>query len=123
MEAEKYIKELHDLKNRRGKGRLSIELERLVSKGLIILNDAKEIKPNYPLGDDGMPSPRSSGKGDIECFYKNFSSICEVTMLTDGKQWIHEAQPVMRHLRILVKIIPKNRHMPFHCAVFAQRHT
>ena len=56
MEAEKYIKELHDLKNRRGKGRLSIELERLVSKGLIILNDAKEIKPNYPLGDDGMPS-------------------------------------------------------------------
>ena len=72
MEAEKYIKELHDLKNRRGKGRLSIELERLVSKGLIILNDAKEIKPNYPLGDDGMPSGHAlPGKADIECFYKN----------------------------------------------------
>ena len=85
----------------------------------------KKLNQIIPLGDDGMPSGHAlPGKADIECFYKNFSSICEVTMLTDGKQWIHEAQPVMRHLRDFSKNYPqKTDILPFHCAVFAQRHT
>ena len=37
-------------------------------------------------------------------------------MLTDGKQWIHEASPSCAICGILVKIIPKTDILPFHCA-------
>ena len=67
---------------------------------LNVIDDAIEIKPNYPLGDDHEPSftaPRDVP--DIECFYEDFNMICEVTMLTTRSQWFNEGQPVMRHLR------------------------
>ncbi len=76
-----------------------IRLEWLATQGLRALNDAEDIKPNYPLGDDGLPSHTApGGKPDIECYYGDFVAICEVTMMTGSKQWIHEGQPVMRHL-------------------------
>ena len=78
----------------------SIELERLVTLTLNALNDAIEIKPNYPVGDDNEPTfTAPAGKPDIECFYESFNSVCEVTMLTDRAQWYNEGQPVMRHVR------------------------
>ena len=68
--------------------------------GLHALNDAKEIKPNYPVGDDNEPtSTAPGGMADIECYYDNFNAICEVTMLNGRDQWFNEGQPVMRHLR------------------------
>lgn len=78
----------------------SIELERLSVLALNALNDALEIKPNYPVGDDNEPTfTAPANKPDIECFYKKFNSVCEVTMLTDRSQWYNEGQPVMRHVR------------------------
>ncbi len=78
----------------------SIELEKLATLALNALNDALEIKPNYPVGDDNEPTfTAPANKPDIECFYENFNSVCEVTMLTDRSQWYNEGQPVMRHVR------------------------
>lgn len=75
-------------------------LEYLSTMGLHALNDAKSIKPNYPVGDDNKPtSTAPGGMADIECFYEDFNMICEVTMLNGRDQWFNEGQPVMRHLR------------------------
>ena len=90
-----------NLKNiHRSRGRKSIELERLSVLALNALNDALEIKPNYPVGDDNEPTfTAPANKPDIECFYRQFNSVCEVTMLTNRSQWYNEGQPVMRHVR------------------------
>lgn len=78
----------------------ALMLEYLSTMGLHALNDAKEIKPNYPVGDDNEPtSTAPGGMADIECYYDNFNMICEVTMLNGRDQWFNEGQPVMRHLR------------------------
>jgi len=77
-----------------------ILLEKLSSLGLNALNDALKIKPNYPVGDDNEPTfTAPANTPDIECYYKNFNAICEVTMLNSRDQWYNEWQPVMRHLR------------------------
>ena len=78
----------------------SVELERLITLALNALNDALEIRPNYPVGDDNEPTFTAPGnKPDIECFYENYNLVCEVTMLSDRSQWYNEGQPVMRHVR------------------------
>ncbi|MBN1364079.1 MAG: AlwI family type II restriction endonuclease [Syntrophaceae bacterium] len=95
---EGYIKALEKI--HRFEGKKSIELERLATLALNALNDALEINPNYPVGDDNEPTfTAPANKADIECFYERFNSICEVTMLTDRSQWYNEGQPVMRHVR------------------------
>jgi hypothetical protein len=78
----------------------ALMLEHLATMGLHALNDAIEIRPNYPVGDDNEPtSTAPGGMADIECYYKTFTMICEVTMLKGRDQWFNEGQPVMRHLR------------------------
>lgn len=94
---ESYIKELENIFDFEDR---PILLEKLSSLGLNALNDALRIQPNYPVGDDNEPTfTAPSNTPDIECFYKSFNAICEVTMLTGRDQWYHEGQPVMRHLR------------------------
>jgi len=94
---KKYIEELENIFNFDDR---SILLEKLLSLGLNALNDALRIKPNYPVGDDNEPTfTAPANTPDIECFYKNYNAICEVTMLTGRNQWYSEGQPVMRHLR------------------------
>lgn len=89
------LKGIHQSRNKK-----SIELEKLVALSLKALNDALEIKPNYPVGDDNEPTFTAPGnKPDIECFYEKFNSVCEVTLLKDRSQWYNEGQPVMRHVR------------------------
>lgn len=89
------LRNIHQYVNKK-----SIELERLTTLAINALNDAIEIKPNYPVGDDNEPTfTAPAGKPDIECFYEAFNSVCEVTMLTDRSQWYNEGQPVMRHVR------------------------
>lgn len=89
------LKNIHQSDNKK-----SIELEKLSTLALNALNDALEIKPNYPVGDDNEPTfTAPANKPDIECFYEKFNSVCEVTMLTDRSQWYNEGQPVMRHVR------------------------
>lgn len=80
--------------------KLSVELERISARLMFLLNDAINIKPNYPVGDDNEPTYTApAGVPDIECFYKTFNLIVEVTMLSNRDQWFNEGQPVMRHLR------------------------
>ena len=94
------ITALTDLLSGRSRVRRAVELERWVSRALYVLNDAEEIRPNAPLGDDNEPIfTAPAGVPDIECFYSEFGIICEVTMLTSRDQWFNEGQPVMRHLR------------------------
>lgn len=88
------LEKIFDLENR------ALMLEYLSTMGLHALNDAREIKPNYPVGDDNEPtSTAPGGMADVECFYDDFNMICEVTMLRGRDQWFNEGQPVMRHLR------------------------
>ena len=76
------------------------QFEKLITEALKIINDEILIKPNYPMDDDGEPINHSPGnKPDIECYYQTFKAICEVTLNTTKLQWVHEGQPVMRHLR------------------------
>lgn len=92
-----YIDQLENIFNAENRALL---LEYLSTMGLHALNDAKEIKPNYPVGDDNEPtSTAPGGMADIECYYEHFNMICEVTMLNGRDQWFNEGQPVMRHLR------------------------
>ncbi len=93
----------------------ALALEYLSTMGLHALNDAVEIKPNYPVGDDNEPtSTAPGGMADIECFYSDFNMICEVTMLNGRDQWFNEGQPVMRHLRDF-----ENQHNNSHCLFIA----
>jgi len=76
-----------------------------------------KIKPNYSIGDDNEPKNTApGGKSDIECFYKEFNSICEVTLLKDRSQWFNEGQPVMRHLRDFEN---ENKCKPNYCLFIA----
>lgn len=100
-------------------GKKSIELEKLATLALIALNDALKIKPNYPMGDDNEPTFTAPGnKPDIECFYKTFNSVCEVTMLTNRSQWYSEGQPVMRHVRDFEDV---HMNKPVYCLFIAPR--
>lgn len=76
------------------------QFEKIITEALKIINDEIKIKPNYPIDDSGEPISHASGnKPDIECYYKSYNAICEVTLDTSNFQWIRESQPVMRHLR------------------------
>jgi len=95
---KEYIEALRNIHNSTNKK--SVELEKLATLAINALNDAIQIKPNYPVGDDNEPTfTAPANKPDIECFYEDFNSVCEVTMLTDRSQWFNEGQPVMRHIR------------------------
>lgn len=97
----------------------SIALEKWANITLNIIDDANLIKPNSPLGDDNEPTFTAPAKvPDIECYYENFQSICEVTMLTGRDQWFNEGQPVMRHLR---EFENKNTSVPSYCLFVAPR--
>jgi hypothetical protein len=89
------LKNIHKLADKK-----PVELEKIITFGLHILNDAIGISPNYPVGDDNQPTfTAPANKPDIECFYQSFNSICEVTLLSSRSQWFNEGQPVMRHFR------------------------
>ena len=97
----------------------SIALEKWANVALNIIDDAKLIKPNSPLGDDNEPTFTAPAKvPDIECFYDTFNAICEVTMLTGRDQWYNEGQPVMRHLR---EFEDCHSEIPSYCLFIAPR--
>ena len=97
--------------------RPALALEKWVSTALITLNDAVEIKPNYQADDDNnILFTAPSGVADIECYYKDFNAICEVTALTGRDQWFNEGQPVMRHLK---DFIEKNSDKDNYCLFIA----
>jgi hypothetical protein len=75
------------------------QLEYVTFKTFLSINDLVQIKPNYPVDDEGNPTFTAGGNmPDLEIFYKDFNAICEVTMMTNKSQWMMESQPVQRHL-------------------------
>ena len=76
------------------------DLEYHIATALMSLDAAKEVVPNYPVGEDNRPTYTApGGVADIECFYEGFNLACEVTLMRDSKQWISEGQPVLRHVQ------------------------
>lgn len=76
------------------------QFEKIITEALKIINDEIKIKPNYPVDDNGEPISHAAGsQADIECYYKSYNAICEVTLDISNFQWARESQPVMRHLR------------------------
>ena len=76
-----------------------LDLEFHTACALFSLDAAKDVKPNYPVGDDNRPIfTAPGGVADIECFYEGFNVACEVTLMRDSKQWVHEGYPVLRHV-------------------------
>jgi hypothetical protein len=95
---EEMIRDFRDLKTlRKYKPE---QFEKRITEALKIINDEIQIKPNYPVDDEGEPINHAPGnKPDIECYYQSFEAICEVTLNSSSLQWVQEGQPVMRHLR------------------------
>lgn len=113
---EEYIENLENIFNLDDR---PVMLEKLSALSLNALNDALKIKPNYPVGDDNEPTfTAPANTPDIECFYKEFNAICEVTMLTGRDQWYNEGQPVMRHLRDFEE---KNKDKNSYCLFIAPK--
>lgn len=95
------------------------DFEYLLFKILTAIDDEELIQPNYPTDDYGNPiSHAPGGKADIECFYKDFAMIVEVTLDTGNFQWVREGQPVMRHLREFEERVGKN---PVYCLFIAPK--
>ena len=79
--------------------KLPTQLEYVTFKTFLSINDLLQIKPNYPVDDEGKPTFTAGGNvADLEIFYKDFNAICEVTFMTNRAQWMAESQPVQRHL-------------------------
>lgn len=97
---EKLKNIIADLKNSKVIKKYAPEqFEKIIAEALKIINDEIKIQPNYPVDDHGEPIDHASGgKPDIECYYKSYNAICEVTLDSSRNQWIRESQPVMRHL-------------------------
>ncbi len=79
--------------------KLPTQLEYVTFKTFLSINDLLQIRPNYPVDDEGKPTFTAGGNvPDLEIFYKDFNAICEVTFMTNRAQWMAESQPVQRHL-------------------------
>jgi hypothetical protein len=79
--------------------KLPTQLEYVAFRTFLSINDLLQIRPNYPVDDEGKPVFTAGGNlPDLEIYYKNFNAICEVTLMTNRAQWMAESQPVQRHL-------------------------
>lgn len=79
--------------------RPSLDFEWYVYRSLMVINDNKEIKPSFNVGDDNIPTGFRANTSDIECYYEGFNMTTEVTLMLGRDQWYAEGQPVMQHLR------------------------
>lgn len=67
-------------------------------RAFTMLNDGN-IHGNFKVDIEGMPLSTAGGNSaDIECEYKDFKLIVEVTMSSGQKQYEMEGEPVARHL-------------------------
>lgn len=116
--SEKLI-ELSQLKrSSRNSSKAPLCLEWYTSLSLMAIDDAIEIKPNFLRGDDGLPIYHAPGGGpDIECFYKSFNLVVEVTLMKGRDQVNGELQPLLRHYKDFTtkntKYLPKKSFVLF----------
>lgn len=96
------------------------DLEKLIADIFVAIDDADNIAPNYPMDDLGNPISHAPGnRPDIECQYRDFRLVVEVTLDSSKNQWFREGQPVMRHLREFENRFTDN--LPAFCIFLAPR--
>lgn len=69
-----------------------------------------DVRPNYPVDDEGIPTSTAGGygdQGDIECFEDGIGTLIEVTMSEGGAQTKMEIWPIGRHLEKFRKSSPE----------------
>jgi len=58
-----------------------------------------DVKPNYPVDDEGMPtSTARGGVGDIEVYGKKVDVLVEVTLMRNKSQSVNEIPGITRHM-------------------------
>lgn len=84
-------------------------LEFLTSIALCQNLDKVEVRPNYIIDDEGIPSfTATGGKADIICFDSELNSIVEVTLIKSRRQTNDEIIPIARHLKEIKKENPNS---------------
>lgn len=62
--------------------------------------DGLEVKPNYHVDDEGLPTfTAAGGLADIECFDTDCNPLVEVTLMTSRTQATNEMPAITRHLQ------------------------
>lgn len=76
-----------------------LRLEFLTSLAILKKLSNVNVKPNFILDDEGLPTSfASGGNPDIECTEEKQKILLEVTLLTGTQQHIRESYSVQRHL-------------------------
>ncbi|MFR7820295.1 MAG: AlwI family type II restriction endonuclease [Candidatus Pseudoruminococcus sp.] len=80
-------------------------LEFLTSIALVQHFKGLDVKPNYAVDDEGLPTfTASGGIADIECFDNDYDSYFEVTLMRGRQDQVNnEIIPISRHLREVKK--------------------
>lgn len=66
-----------------------------------------EVKPNYHVDDEGLPTfTASGGLADIECFDTDSNPLVEVTLMTARTQATNEMPAITRHLQEAIEKYP-----------------
>lgn len=76
-------------------------LEFLTSISLVQNFDTLDVRPNYPVDDEGYPvSTAAGGFADIECFDNDYDSYYEVSLMCGRSDQVNnEIIPISRHLQ------------------------
>lgn len=111
------LKALGNLTRNSNRQNAPLCLEWYTSLSLMALDDSIEIKPNIIKADDGLPLfTAGGGLADIECYYKSFNLIVEVTLIKSRSQVPNEVLPVSRHYSDMVE---KYSDKPCYCLFLA----
>ena len=75
-------------------------LEFLTSISLVQQIEDLDVKPNYSVDDEGLPTfTAGGGIADIECYDSKYNSLFEVTLMCGRQEQVHnEIIPISRHL-------------------------
>ena len=76
-------------------------LEFLTSISLVQNFNTLDVRPNYPVDDEGYPvSTATGGLADIECFDSDYDSYYEVSLMCGRSDQVNnEVIPISRHLQ------------------------
>ena len=80
-------------------------LEFLTSVAMVQNFDGLDVRPNYPVDDEGLPvSTAAGGYSDIECFDNDYDTYCEVTLMCGRADQVNnEVIPISRHLQDAIR--------------------
>lgn len=103
---QKIFKELHNVCNKKESNdpvfriiSKPARLEFLTSIALVQNFKNVDVRPNYIIDDEGLPTcTAAGGMADIICQDKIYNGLFEVTLICNRRQVAEEAIPIARHL-------------------------